>query len=573
MGSRAVAGSLIERTFSLQLTAKKFYQRALTERWPWYPLGIVSLLVTNITEVLTPKFIQWALDAVASSGAVGTRIGQLHQVALAFAAAIVIGALGRFGWRQSLARQTHVAGRDLKLRLWDVLRHQPLSVLHRYSLGDLMNRATGDWNASRQIHGFTLVTTFDLIFFTVLAVASMLMIDVEMTLFCLAVFPFLPRLILRLARREHEQHRYAQEKLGVLSQHISQALSAIRLARATASDALWQDQLDREAREYADRRFAVAKTGWQIFPLGALPTLIAYAVLLFWGVKKIGSGELTVGAFVALQSYVLMLQAPLFELGDIIAEWQRGFASLGRLVEIFSLKSLSDRHLARQLAPKFALGTPIVRIEDLDFAYPESELILRGINLEVKSGESVGIVGAIGAGKSTLLRLIAGLIDPPPGRIMLAGVDVGEVSRAWLAREVTMVPQKAFLFAGSIRYNLELDEVYGEDQLWDVLRLVCLDADVRSFSHGIDTWIGEWGVNLSGGQKQRLALARALLRQRSLLLLDDCLSAVDAVTEEAILAGIKARLRGPRAVIWVAHRMSTLRLCDRVLHLEAGILR
>lgn len=557
----------------MHLTAKKFYRRSLTERWAWYPLGFVSLLVTNVTEVLTPKFIQWALDAVANSGSSGDRIAQLHQVTLGFAAAIAIGALGRFGWRQSLAKQTHVAGRDLKLRFWDVLRYQPLSVFHRYTLGDLMNRATGDWSASRQIHGFTLVTTFDLVFFTVLAVASMLMINVEMTLFCLAVFPFLPRLILRLARREHEQHRYAQEKLGVLSQHISQALSAVRLARATASDALWQRQLEREAREYADRRFDVAKTGWQIFPLGALPTLIAYAILLFWGVHKITSGELSVGAFVALQSYVLMLQAPLFDLGDIIAEWQRGFASLGRLVEIFSLKSLSDTHLARNREPEITESVPMLKIAQLDFAYPESDLVLRNINFELAAGESVGIAGPIGSGKSTLLRLVAGLMDSPPGRIMLGGVDIGHISRAWLSREVAMVPQKAFLFAGSIRYNLELDERYAEEELWNVLRLVRLDTDIRHFPNGIDTWIGEWGVNLSGGQKQRLALARALLRKRSLLLLDDCLSAVDAVTEEAILSGIKASLGRTRAIIWVAHRLSTLKLCDRILSLEAGSLR
>jgi ATP-binding cassette subfamily B protein len=556
----------------LQLTAKKFYQRALTEHWPWYPLGFLSLFITNATEVLTPKFIQWALDAAAGPGEASARIARLDQLALGFALALGVGALGRVGWRQFLARQTHVAGRDLKLRLWDVLRHLPLGVFHRYPLGDLMNRATGDWNASRQIHGFTLVTTFDLVFFTVLSIGSMLIIDVEMTIYCLAVFPLLPRLILRLARREHDQHGWAQEKLGELSQHISQALSAVRLSRATASDELWQRALDREAREYSDRRFEVAKTGWKIFPLGAVPTLIAYAILLVWGVGKIEGGTLTVGEFVALQSYVLMLQSPLFELGEIIAEWQRGFASLGRLVEIFNLQRLSDRQLARRREPSPAAGTEVVRIVDLSFAYPDAAPTLEGVNLVVGAGETVGIAGPIGAGKSTLLRLVAGLIEAPAGHVFVAGDDIGEISRAWLAREVTMVPQRAFLFAGSIRYNLELDSRFDDEALWDVLRLVRLEADVRGFEGGLDTWIGEWGINLSGGQKQRLALARALLRDRRLLLLDDCLSAVDAVTEEAILEAMKARLGGRRAIIWVAHRMSTLRLCDRVHRLEKGVL-
>ena len=553
-------------------SAKKFYQRSLTEHWLWYPLGFVSLFVTNVTEVLTPKFIQWALDTVASTGDIASRVQRLDHLAIGFAAALLIGAVGRFGWRQSLARQTHVAGRDLKLRLWDVLRYLPLPMFQRYPLGDLMNRATGDWSASRQIHGFTLVTTFDLVFFTMLAVASMLMIDAEMALFCLVVFPFLPRVILRLARIERDQHRYAQEKLGSLSEHISQALIAIRLARATASDRIWEQALDREAREYADRRFEVAKTGWKIFPLGAIPTLIAYAVLLIWGVRKIESGSLTVGEFVALQSYVLMLQAPLFELGEIIAEWQRGFASLGRLVEIFDLKRLGDRQLSRQATPAIASAQSLVQVVNLHFAYPEVEPVLRGLDLDVRIGETVGIAGPIGAGKSTLLRLIAGLIDPPSHAILLAGQDIREISRTWLAQQVTMVPQRAFLFAGSIRYNLQLDGEFSDDALWAVLRLVHLEDDIRKFEGGLEATVGEWGVNLSGGQKQRLALARALLRKRRLLLLDDCLSAVDAVTEEAILEALRAQLGGERAIIWVAHRTSTLRLCDRVYRLEGGVL-
>lgn len=557
----------------VQLTARKFYQRSLTEHWPWYPLGFFSLLVTNITEVLTPKFIQWALDAAAGTGEAATRIARLDSLAFGFAVVLVIGALGRFGWRQSLARQTHVAGRDLKMRLWDVLRHLPLPVFHRYPIGDLMNRATGDWSASRQIHGFTLVTTFDLVFFTLLAVGSMLMIDLEMAIFCLAVFPFLPRTILRLARLEHDQHRHAQEKLGMLSEHISQSLSAVRLARATASEGIWEHTLDREAREYANRRFQVAKTGWKIFPLGAIPTLVAYAILLIWGVRKIQFGTLTVGEFVALQSYVLMLQSPLFELGEIIAEWQRGFASLGRLVEIFDLKRLGDRQLARQGEPAIETDEHLVRIEHLSFAYPESPPILNGLQLAVRRGETVGIAGPIGAGKSTLLRLIAGLLDAPAHCVKLAGQDVREISRSWLARQVTMVPQRAFLFAGSIRYNLMLDGQFSDATLWEVLRLVHLENDVRKFEGGLDAWVGEWGVNLSGGQKQRLSLARALLRKHPLLLLDDCLSAVDAVTEEAILEAMKDRLGAEQAIIWVAHRVSTLRLCDRVYHLDGGVLK
>lgn len=559
----------------MALTAGKLLRRSLTDHWFAYAAGIVTLLATNGTEVLIPKFIQWSMDAAAGdpSRLPGLfirpdRLQGLHAVVTGLLATLLVAWLGRFGWRQLLARRTHVAGRDIKMRFWSVLRHQPLRMFHRYSLGDLMNRATGDWNASRAIHGFTIVMALDLIFFTCLAVTAMFLIDVELTLYCLAIFPLLPTVIMRLAKKEHDQHAFAQEKLGDLSNHIAQALGTIRLQRATASDAPWQASLAREAREYANRRFEVVRTGWKIFPLGAFPTLIAYAVLLFWGVRKISTGDLTLGEFVALQSYVLMLQGPLFDMGDCIAEWQRGIASLGRIAEIFSLDPPKGDSRASQAAGHDGA----IDVRHLSFAYPDGgREVLTDVSLAMGAGETVGIFGPIGAGKTTLLSLVSGLLEAPPARVTVGGHDAAELERTWFAEHVSMVPQRAFLFAGSIRYNLELDESFGDEALWEILEVVRLTGDVRGFPDGLDTWVGEWGINLSGGQKQRLALARALLRRRDVLLLDDCLSAVDAVTEESILANLKARL-GRSTVIWVAHRMSTLRHCDRIFSLDAGRL-
>lgn len=581
----------------MTLTAGKLYRSQLREHWVAYLVGVATLLVTSLSEVAIPRYIQWALDMIGGAGRVGshqtsvgagawfvrsTPLASLHAVTLAMVITLIFGLAGRWGWRQVLARRTHQAGRDLKVRYWDSLKHQPLSRLRSYPLGDLMNRATGDWNASRAIHGFTVVITLDLIFFTGLSIANMLAIDVGLSVYCLVVFPFLPRLILRLARQEHDLHLFAQEKLGQLSTSVSQALSTVRLQRATAGDARWQEAFRREAREYADRRYQVIKTGWRIFPLAALPTLVAYAVLLFWGVHKIRSGELTVGAFVALQSYVLMLQNPLFDMGDCIAEWQRGFASLGRIAEIFALKpQVSPRALANRGTSPLGGAAPGeqvpelksqgVEIQSLTFAYAKTK-VLQDLRLSLAPGAKMGIVGAIGAGKSTLLALLAGLLEAPTAAIKIGGVDVTKVPRSWFKEHVTLVPQRAFLFAGTVRYNLELDQTQPTAELWEVLRVVQLDEDVRRMPAGLESWIGEFGVNLSGGQKQRLALARALLRQKPFVLLDDSLSAVDAVTEDHILRAMQPRLRNA-TVVWVAHRLSTLAAIDQVYLLEHGQLR
>lgn len=564
------------------------FRRALAANWAVYLAGTMTLIATSITEVLTPKFIQWALDLVSAKPEARAKVpalftGDSPRATLStlvgyLAVALLVGLFGRIGWRQLLARRTHVEGRTLKVEFWNVLRFLPLRTFQAYPLGDLMNRATGDWTSSRAIYGFTIVQTLDMVFFTTLAVGAMLLIDWRLTLLCLAVFPLLPRVILKLARKEHDLHVVAQEKLGVLSDRISQALGTIRLTRATASDALWQAELAREARGYADRRFEVLKTGWKIFPLGALPTLIAYAVLLLFGLPRIVSGQLSIGQFVAMQSYVLMLQGPLFDMGDCIAEWQKGFASLGRIAEVLGLRR--PPVVAAPAAPAVAgaLAQPLA-VENVVYRYEAHEApVLSGVSLEARLGESIGIQGPIGAGKSTLLRLVSGLLEMDPahasGAIRLFGEDLTQVPRARLTQLVTMVPQRSFLFAGTIRYNLELDAHLADEVLWDVLAAVRLDKDVRTMGKALETRIGEWGVNLSGGQKQRLALARALLRRRPLLLLDDCLSAVDAVTEEAILHNLVQYKRPgeSQAVVWVAHRLSTLKLCDRVYRLDGGRL-
>jgi ATP-binding cassette subfamily B protein len=354
---------------------------------------------------------------------------------------------------------------------------------------------------------------------------------------------------------------------------------------------MWQLRLQKAAKDYSEQRYEVVKTGWMIYPLGAVSTLFAYAVLLFWGVRLVRLGQLSIGEFVALQSYVLMLQGPLTDMGDCIAEWQRGFASFARMVEIFNLQSIADRWSEGKVQPpalaglnepnltqsrEASLAKPaIIEVNDLSFAFPKvgaGRPVFENLTLAVRFGENIGICGPLGSGKSTLLSLLAGLIEAPRGRIQLAGTDICELDHSWLANHVAMVPQRAFLFAGTIRYSLELDATYPEQELWRVLEVVRLAEDVRRFPDGLDSWVGEWGVNLSGGQKQRLALARALLRERSVLLLDDCLSAVDAVTEEAILLALKSQLHRV-TVVWVAHRLSTLKLCDRVYRLADGSLQ
>ena len=207
----------------------------------------------------------------------------------------------------------------------------------------------------------------------------------------------------------------------------------------------------------------------------------------------------------------------------------------------------------------------------MNFSFADGTRLLHGVTFKVGRGESIGIVGPIGAGKSTLIKLVSGMLEPPIGSVYINGHDVARLSHNDWIGSLSLVPQRSFMFGGTLKHNLSLGEELTDDQLWAVLDIVELGQDVRRWPDQLNSKLGEWGVNLSGGQRQRLALARALLRTRDILLLDDCLSAVDAETEERILVKILPLLQS-RTCIWIAHRASTLRLCQRVFELVEGRL-
>jgi ATP-binding cassette subfamily B protein len=570
-------------------TPIQLFRKSLFDHFPAYLFGTVAMGIVSASEAAMPKFIQWTIDTLTPGSQLTKQIPRLfarptpeatlNMLVLGFLATLVIGWFGRLSWRQTLARRTHVEGYFYKNRFWNALRHQPLNFFHTYPLGDLMNRGTSDINRVRAIHGFSLVMTYDVIFFTTLSAIGMFFIDVQLTLLTFLVVPFLPRTMNKINRLEYSLHLRAQRKLSKLSDVIVQTLSTIRLQRATASEDLWQQSMQREAESYAQKRIVMLRTGWKIYPLSAVPVLAAYLLLLTLGVYKISTGTLTIGGFVAFQSYVLLLQGPLSELGEVLAEWQTGFASFARVVEILNLK-VTPRHNkeatgTEKSAPHptwAASGESLIDIQNLSLKYPGAALsALKEVSLKIKAGEKIGITGPIGAGKSTLLGVLAGISTGYEGTVKIKDQLLPDFSNEERTGLITVIPQKSFLFAGSIRDNLVLDAAYTDDMLWDALTSVQLADDVRLMPAGLDSWIGEGGLNLSGGQKQRLAIARALLRKTDIILLDDCLSAVDAVTEEKILRAFETHF-ARQTVIWVAHRKSTLALCSRIIHMDEGLI-
>ena len=272
---------------------------------------------------------------------------------------------------------------------------------------------------------------------------------------------------------------------------------------------------------------------------------------------------MSIGDFVAMQGLIVLLQDPLGELGFIISEWRKGFTSLDRLNKIY----VNEKdHALLKSGKELIKEENILSVKKLSFSYDGGKEIIKDLSFSMGQGDRLGIKGPIGAGKSTLVKLLAGFERDHRGEIKFHGKNYDEYSHVDLRRGITLVPQKPFLFAGPIRQNVGMDKKLSDTQIWHYLELADLKKDVEGFKDGLDTELGEWGINLSGGQKQRLTLARALARKPEFLLLDDCLSAVDTVTEEKILKNLDRELKDS-SLIWVAHRDSTLKYCNKILDL------
>jgi ATP-binding cassette, subfamily B, multidrug efflux pump len=552
-------------------SAQKVWRTHLWDLRSIYFWGVVGVWLTTLAEVMAPHIIMRAIDTLSQIDVIGKAQAQNRFLNYFF---IMIGLyllqyLGRIAWRVLLAQQAHHVGAKMKSLVWDRSRFLPRIKLERdLRPGDLMNIATGDVNQGRFAYSFTLVMTADMIWLFILTLGAMFWISPKLTLLTLVIVPALPYFLHRLSVLEGKQHDQAQESLSELSDLSSQSVSTIRLQRLTQTGPYWKARLMRSAEKYMKLRKDVVFTGLNFIPVTGVTPILSYIILLFLGIPDVLNGSMSIGSFVAMQSYIFLIQVPLIELGATIAEWQRSFTSLKRVSKVYAEPEAPRlRGGGDSLNPR-TTNTPLIETKNLSFQIPETEITLfADLSFKLAAGQRLGILGPVGSGKSSLIQILAGFEDQYQGQVYFGTQEIRSLSHEELRKQISLVPQKSFLFAETLRSNISLDLNLPEDEIWHFLELAGVAEDVRSFSLGLDTRIGEWGVTLSGGQKQRLTLARALARKPQLLLLDDCLSAIDTVTEEKILKALDRELK-ETALVWVAHRKSTLKYCDQILEMK-----
>ena len=531
-----------------------------------FAIGFVFLVLATTIQLLSPLVLKHAIDDLTVEV---TRATLVFYAALLIGIALV-GGICRFLMRRIIIGASREVEYDLRNDFFAHLQRLSLSYFHQHRTGDLMSRATNDLSAVRMMAGPAIMYSVTTSIVFVVAVSLMLSISPSLTLLVLLPLPLVSVAVKGFGSAIYRRSERIQEQLAHMSAVAHEALAGVRVVRAYSREAVEMERFRVANEEYVSRSRAVIQLQGLFYPSMALLLGLSALIVLWLGSRQVVEGRMTVGDFVAFNAYLVMLTWPMIAFGWVTNMLQRGMAALSRMLVV-----LETEPAIRDVDPDRTLASPAdihgrVEFRDLSFAY-NGQPVLEDVSAVVEPGQMLALVGPTGSGKSTLVDLLPRLFDPPAGTVLIDGVDVRRISLAVLRGAIGYVPQEPFLFSDTIAENVAFGAL-GEDSgagVADAMAVARLDKDVEDFPEGFDTRVGERGITLSGGQKQRAAIARALMMDPRILILDDALSAVDTQTEEEILTRLRAVMR-QRTSIVVSHRISTVREADLILVLDHG---
>jgi ATP-binding cassette subfamily B protein len=564
-------------------------------RYRWgYLWGTLSCICTNGIWVLFPLVLQRAIDEM-SHGV--TRQGILFFAGLLVAISLVKGVF-LYSQRWILIGISREIEYDLRNDLFRQLERQDSGFYQRYRTGDIMARMTNDLSAVRMLLGPALMYSANTAFFTVGSLFFLLRISPWLTLVAWAPMPLASILIQYFGSRIHDRFERIQASFSEISSQAQENYSGARLVRAFAREKSQVGLFERLNRQYIARSLRLVQLMGMLWPTLEFILGLSMIITLLVGGHMVLAHRITVGQFVAFNTYMILLTWPIIAVGWVVNIYQRGTASVQRIDELLRSTPAIDDSAADSSIPadtvlrgeiefrnlNFSYGdTPVLHPTDKDLSPHPSEQkslagdpesvgtpVLRGISLKIPAGSSLAIVGPTGSGKTTLVNLISRLYEAPEGSLLIDGRPVRDYPLAVLRGNIGMVPQETFLFSTTIRENLAFGAPSAsQEELLKAAEAAHIRQEFEEFPQGFETMVGERGVTLSGGQKQRAAIARALLRRPSILILDDALASVDTYTEERILNGLRA-YTAVSTTILISHRVSTVRNADQIAVLYNG---
>ncbi len=540
-------------------------------------LGLLALILVDLLQLIVPRIIKAAVDDLT---AFRTNSASLLCYGLWITGLALVMVVLRYMWRYYLMGMSRELEEGLRNRLFDHLQTLPDSWFSRVKTGDIMAHATNDMQQIRMAAGMGLVAATDSLVMGLMTIGFMVYINLRLTLFVIIPMPLIALCTRFFSKQMHSAYMSVQEAFSDLTEIVRERFAGIRIVKAYNREAESVAVVEKISRENMIRNLRLARTTGSFFPMMVFFTNLSLTLVLWLGGRETIFAVITPGDFVAFISYLGMLTWPMMALGWVINLIQRGKASLERVALIIrTLPEITDHPDA--VSFKEFTGDLIMENAGFSYAAPQSAdpksgspMVLDNISFQVEKGNTLGIVGPPGSGKSTLLQMIPRIYDVSQGSISLDGMDIRKIFLSDLRGLIAFVPQEPFLFSGTIRENITFGSPdVSEEQLKEAVRKSVLENTIADFPLGLETVVGEKGVILSGGQKQRIALARALLRNAPILILDDPISQVDAETGTAIIQTIREISRNPaqlRTVIIVSHRLSALRSVDRIITLTDG---
>ncbi|HYT67926.1 MAG TPA: ABC transporter ATP-binding protein [Vicinamibacterales bacterium] len=529
-----------------------------------FVIGFVCVICTTAFQLLGPWVLKYAIDDLNTAV---TREKLVVYAGLLLAISCVRG-LFLFLMRRIIIRASRNIEFDIRNDFFARLEQQPPGYYQARRTGDLMSRATNDLNAVRMMIGPAIMYSTSTLLVFIVAIALMLTIDVRLTVIALIPLPFVTIVVRYFGSAIHKRFEQIQAQLSDISAVVQEALSGVRVVRAYRQEEHERERFRLTNEEYLRRNRVLIRLQGAFYPSMTLFLGFGSLLVLWLGSREVIRGSISLGEFVAFNGYLVMLAWPMIAFGWVTNILQRGLASWGRMLDVLQHEpAISDA--TATAAGRDAAMDGAIEFRNLTFAYPGTERpVLEDVTLRIAPGQTAAFVGATGSGKSTLINLLPRLHEPPPGSVLIGGVDIREIPLARLRAAIGFVPQEPFLFSATIGENVAF-AVDGHHRIAEAAAVARLDKDVADFPRGFETMVGERGITLSGGQKQRTALARAVIVDPKILILDDALSAVDTYTEEEILSRLRVVMRQRTSII-VSHRISTVRDADQIFVVQAG---
>ncbi|GGA47615.1 ABC transporter ATP-binding protein [Psychrobacillus lasiicapitis] len=549
--------------FSVLFKLKWFFQ----DNWKRYTVAVGLLIVASVIEILPPWVVGNAIDTITLGEMTSS---QLWQYFFIFIAIIIVAYALNFIWQYQLFGGSISIERILRTKLNRKFLSMTPTFYEKNRTGDLMARATNDLNAVSQTAGFGIMTLIDsTMYMAALILAMGFIISWKLTFFALLPIPILAIIMQYLGKIIHEKYMTAQDAFGELNDRVLESIAGVRVIRAYVQERADEKTFADMSEDVYQKNMVVERIDALFGPITKVGTGISYVVALGYGAYLVSRGEMTVGNLITFNVYLGMAIWPMFAIGELINVMQRGNASLDRVQETLDY----EQDVKDPTNPITLKNASSVGFEQFGFQYPLSQVKnLQNIQVKLKKGQTLGIVGKTGSGKTTFMKQLLKEYPIGTGALTIGETTISEQTKAQVLEWIGYVPQDHVLFSRTIRQNILFGkEDATEDELEDAIRLAHFQQDLMNLPMGLETLVGEKGVSLSGGQKQRVSIARALIKNPEILLLDDSLSAVDAKTEAKIIENIQTERSGKTTII-TTHRLSGIQHADHIIVLDEGLI-